>query len=54
MGNAVAVPVARALGYALSVAYQGASGDAPLVKLPVFFSKKLEPRSSASSDVDAS
>ncbi|KAK4764206.1 hypothetical protein SAY87_013644 [Trapa incisa] len=52
VGNAVAVPVARALGYALSVAFKGSSGDAPLMKLPAFFSKR-ESRSSTSSDVDA-
>ncbi|GAB2276959.1 DNA (cytosine-5)-methyltransferase cmt3 [Dionaea muscipula] len=37
VGNAVAVPVARALGYALAMASQGASGDGPLVTLPPKF-----------------
>ncbi|XP_031401787.1 DNA (cytosine-5)-methyltransferase CMT3 isoform X2 [Punica granatum] len=50
VGNAVAVPVARALGYALSVAYRGALGDTPLMKLPAVFSNKLELRSSTSSE----
>ncbi|XP_047057529.1 DNA (cytosine-5)-methyltransferase CMT1-like [Lolium rigidum] len=35
VGNAVAVPVARALGYSLGLAYQGKfHGDQPLFKLP--------------------
>ncbi|OMO86031.1 C-5 cytosine methyltransferase [Corchorus capsularis] len=34
VGNAVAVPVARALGYALGLAYQGRAGDEPYTKLP--------------------
>ncbi|XP_057422555.1 DNA (cytosine-5)-methyltransferase CMT3-like [Lotus japonicus] len=33
VGNAVAVPVARALGYTLGLAFQGAVGDGPLYKL---------------------
>lgn len=35
MGNAVAVPVARALGYALGQAFQGLTvGNNPLLVLP--------------------
>ncbi|KAA8540134.1 hypothetical protein F0562_026826 [Nyssa sinensis] len=34
IGNAVAVPVARALGYALGMAAQKLSGDEPLMTLP--------------------
>ncbi|KAK1612271.1 hypothetical protein QYE76_035944 [Lolium multiflorum] len=35
VGNAVAIPVARALGYSLGLAYQGKfHGDKPLFKLP--------------------
>ncbi|CAA0842520.1 DNA (cytosine-5)-methyltransferase CMT3 [Striga hermonthica] len=34
VGNAVAVPVARALGYSLALALNGLSGDAPLLTLP--------------------
>lgn len=37
VGNAVAVPVARALGYALGLAYQDKSGDQPTFKLPPKF-----------------
>lgn len=37
MGNAVAVPVARALGYALGQAYQGHSNSVPLLTLPRHF-----------------
>ncbi|CAN6301652.1 unnamed protein product [Urochloa humidicola] len=38
VGNAVAVPVARALGYSLGMAYTGRlDGDGPLVKLPKSF-----------------
>ncbi|CAO2149189.1 unnamed protein product [Urochloa humidicola] len=38
VGNAVAVPVARALGYSLGMAYTGRlDGDGPLVKLPENF-----------------
>ncbi|KAK4791302.1 hypothetical protein SAY86_031715 [Trapa natans] len=53
VGNAVAVPVARALGYALSQAFQCTSGDDPLMKLPSFFTEKLESPSSTSSDDNA-
>ncbi|GLT80633.1 hypothetical protein SLA2020_520640 [Shorea laevis] len=38
IGNAVAVPVARALGYALGMAFQKKSGDDPLMTLPPKFS----------------
>lgn len=38
IGNAVAVPVARALGYALGLAVQKLSGDEPLLTLPDKFS----------------
>ncbi|KAK6163736.1 hypothetical protein DH2020_000600 [Rehmannia glutinosa] len=34
VGNAVAVPVARALGYSLALALRGLSGDGPLLTLP--------------------
>ncbi|PIA25043.1 hypothetical protein AQUCO_13300030v1 [Aquilegia coerulea] len=37
VGNAVAVPVARALGHALSVAYQQIGSGHPLLKLPSNF-----------------
>lgn len=37
MGNAVAVPVARALGYALGQAYQGHRNSEPLLTLPRHF-----------------
>ncbi|XP_055819789.1 DNA (cytosine-5)-methyltransferase CMT2-like [Solanum dulcamara] len=38
VGNAVAVPVGRALGYALGLAYQRLAGNEPLIKLPPNFS----------------
>ncbi|KAK6926146.1 Chromo domain [Dillenia turbinata] len=38
LGNAVAIPVARALGYALGMAVQKLSGDGPLITLPPKFS----------------
>ncbi|XP_073055558.1 DNA (cytosine-5)-methyltransferase 1-like [Primulina eburnea] len=37
IGNAVSVPVARALGYALGTAYHKVSGDEPLMTLPPKF-----------------
>ncbi|KZV25539.1 DNA (cytosine-5)-methyltransferase CMT2 [Dorcoceras hygrometricum] len=41
IGNAVSVPVARALGYALGMAYHKVSGDEPLMTLPPkFFSQQ--------------
>ncbi|XP_014661327.1 DNA (cytosine-5)-methyltransferase CMT1-like [Setaria italica] len=40
VGNAVAVPVARALGYSLGMAYMGRlDGDGPLFKLPKSFTR---------------
>lgn len=40
VGNAVAVPVARALGYSLGMAYLGRlDGDGPLIKLPKSFTR---------------
>ncbi|CAI9774461.1 unnamed protein product [Fraxinus pennsylvanica] len=39
VGNAVAVPVARALGYSLALALKGLSGDGPLLNLPEEFPK---------------
>lgn len=40
VGNAVAVPVARALGYSLGMAYMGKlDGDGPLFKLPKSFTR---------------
>ncbi|XVE57340.1 hypothetical protein DITRI_Ditri04bG0083200 [Diplodiscus trichospermus] len=38
IGNAVAVPVARALGYAMGMAFQKLSGNDPLITLPPKFS----------------
>ncbi|KAI3950279.1 hypothetical protein MKX01_016927 [Papaver californicum] len=43
VGNAVAVPVAKALGYALSLAVKGHCDDEPLIKLPNNFAFALEP-----------
>nr|GMD37959.1 DNA (cytosine-5)-methyltransferase CMT3 [Ipomoea batatas] len=34
VGNAVAVPVARALGYSLALAFKGLSGLEPTIRLP--------------------
>lgn len=42
VGNAVAVPVARALGYSLALALKGLSGDEPVLKLPINFPKIVE------------
>lgn len=40
VGNAVAVPVARALGYSLGMAFPGRlDGDGPLIKLPRSFAR---------------
>ncbi|XP_021278105.1 DNA (cytosine-5)-methyltransferase CMT3-like isoform X2 [Herrania umbratica] len=50
VGNAVAVPVARALGYALGLAYQGVPSDEPLMKLPLKFPNIIERISSESSE----
>ncbi|XP_039011094.1 DNA (cytosine-5)-methyltransferase CMT3-like isoform X2 [Hibiscus syriacus] len=50
VGNAVAVPVSRALGYALGLAYRGGvSSDEPLMKLPSGFPNIVEKVSSDSS-----
>ncbi|KAL4340831.1 hypothetical protein GQ457_08G034730 [Hibiscus cannabinus] len=50
VGNAVAVPVSRALGYALGIAYQGVvSSNEPLMKLPPRFPNLVEKTSSGSS-----
>lgn len=37
VGNAVAVPVARALGYSLAMSMKGLSGEMPLFSLPKNF-----------------
>ncbi|TYK14253.1 DNA (cytosine-5)-methyltransferase 1 [Cucumis melo var. makuwa] len=50
VGNAVAVPVARALGYSLGMAFQGLAGDAPVCSLPKKFPNILKRHSSASSE----
>ncbi|KAL9324724.1 hypothetical protein ACSQ67_009581 [Phaseolus vulgaris] len=54
VGNAVAVPVARALGYTLGLAFQGStsSTDGPLYKLPDKFPMIRERVSSVSSEDD--
>ncbi|KAL6549805.1 hypothetical protein OROMI_020293 [Orobanche minor] len=41
VGNAVSIPVGRALGYALGMAYGKAIGDEPLMTLPPKFSSRL-------------
>lgn len=41
IGNAVAVPVSRALGFALATAWLKKSGDEPLMTLPPKFSFSL-------------
>ncbi|XP_021907892.1 DNA (cytosine-5)-methyltransferase CMT2-like isoform X1 [Carica papaya] len=38
VGNAVAIPVSRALGFALGIAFQKLRGDGPLIILPRKFS----------------
>ncbi|KAI3966394.1 hypothetical protein MKW92_046923 [Papaver armeniacum] len=43
VGNAVAVPVAKALGFALALAVQGLCSDEPLIKLPDDFTFSVEP-----------
>lgn len=48
VGNAVAVPVARALGYALGRAFQGFAGDDPVFSLPKKFPRITEDPSSSS------
>ncbi|KAL3499666.1 hypothetical protein ACH5RR_038759 [Cinchona calisaya] len=42
VGNAVAVPVARALGYSLALALKGLSGDEPVFTLPENFPNYVE------------
>ncbi|TKY44565.1 DNA (cytosine-5)-methyltransferase CMT3 [Spatholobus suberectus] len=53
VGNAVAVPVARALGYTLGLAFQGSASDGPLYKLPDKFPMIRDRVSSVSSEDDA-
>lgn len=54
VGNAVAVPVARALGYGLGLACQAFSSlNEPLFRLPPKFPNNLERFSSAASEDDA-
>ncbi|XP_075635133.1 DNA (cytosine-5)-methyltransferase CMT3-like [Castanea sativa] len=54
VGNAVAVPVARALGYALGSAFQGSSGvNEPVLRLPPKFPNISGVCSSAASEDDA-
>ncbi|KAI3843378.1 hypothetical protein MKX03_030479 [Papaver bracteatum] len=43
VGNAVAIPVAKALGYALSLAVRGLCGDEPLIELPDNFTFTIQP-----------
>ncbi|VFQ89132.1 unnamed protein product [Cuscuta campestris] len=43
LGNAVAIPVGRALGYALGMAFQSLTGDEPLIKLPPKFAFSKPP-----------
>ncbi|XP_048137358.1 DNA (cytosine-5)-methyltransferase CMT3-like isoform X2 [Rhodamnia argentea] len=52
VGNAVAVPVARALGCALAEAFQKSASEDPLFRLPDKFVNKSEQHSSASSEND--
>ncbi|XP_027076555.2 DNA (cytosine-5)-methyltransferase CMT3 [Coffea arabica] len=42
VGNAVAVPVARALGFSLALALKGLSGDEPVLQLPKSFPNNVE------------
>ncbi|KAL5973617.1 hypothetical protein ACLOJK_030270 [Asimina triloba] len=50
IGNAVAMPVSRALGYAFGMAWLKLSGDEPLLTLPSgFFQSKTRHRPSSSS-----
>lgn len=53
VGNAVAVPVARALGFTLGEALQGSAGDDPLRKLPDRYPKIRESVTSESSQDNA-
>lgn len=52
VGNAVAVPVARALGYTLGLAFQGLISEGPLYKLPDKFPIIRDRVSSVSSEDD--
>lgn len=49
VGNAVAVPVARALGYSLAMAFKGQSGTEPLLILPERFPEASVPVNQTSS-----
>ncbi|OMP03392.1 hypothetical protein COLO4_10449 [Corchorus olitorius] len=53
VGNAVAVPVARALGFALGKAYKGLAGDEPVATLPQGFPNVIAKNSSESSEDDS-
>ncbi|XP_077236281.1 DNA (cytosine-5)-methyltransferase CMT3-like [Tasmannia lanceolata] len=53
VGNAVAVPVARALGYALGFACQKLDDNNPLMTLPPKFPQSLQPGSSGTLEDDA-
>ncbi|CAK9154224.1 unnamed protein product [Ilex paraguariensis] len=50
VGNAVAVPVARALGYGLASALRGTCGEDPLFTLPAGYPKNMNPPSPASDE----
>ena len=52
VGNAVAVPVALALGYAFGMASKGLCDDHPLVTLPFKFPECLAKRSSTSTPMN--
>ncbi|KAG8646881.1 hypothetical protein MANES_09G037800v8 [Manihot esculenta] len=54
VGNAVAVPVATALGYSFGMAWQGFSDDEPLTALPFKFPSCLERSSSTHMEEDDS
>ncbi|OMO73118.1 hypothetical protein CCACVL1_17462 [Corchorus capsularis] len=53
VGNAVAVPVARALGFALGKAYKGLAGEEPVTSLPQGFPNVIAKNSSESSEDDS-
>ncbi|XP_058108507.1 DNA (cytosine-5)-methyltransferase CMT3-like [Magnolia sinica] len=53
VGNAVAVPVARALGYALGCASRRMGGDEPLMELPRKFPQCLQKVSSPTAQIEA-
>ncbi|XP_023516647.1 DNA (cytosine-5)-methyltransferase CMT3-like isoform X1 [Cucurbita pepo subsp. pepo] len=50
VGNAVAVPVARALGYSLGMAFQGLAADEPVFSLPKKLPNIVKQQSFASSE----